>query len=61
MKPYYDEGGITIYHGDCFDLLHGLSGIGAVVTDPPYSSGGAFRGDRAQATTTKYARYEEAA
>ena len=54
MIPFYDEGGITIYHGDCFDLLHDLSGVGAVVTDPPYSSGGAFRGDRAQSTTAKY-------
>jgi hypothetical protein len=35
MTPYYDEDGITIYHGDCFDILHDLSGIGAVVTDPP--------------------------
>lgn len=52
--PYYDADGVTIYHGDSFDVLHDLSGIGAVVTDPPYSSGGAFRGDRAQKTTTKY-------
>lgn len=61
MTPYYDEGGITIYHGDCFDILHDLSGIGAVVTDPPYSSGGAFRGDRAQLTTTKYVSSDTAA
>lgn len=63
MKPYYDEDGITIYHGDCFDLLHDLprSSVGAVVTDPPYSSGGAFRGDRAQQTTTKYVNSDTAA
>lgn len=54
MQPYYSDAFSTIYHGDCFDLLHNLSGIGAVVTDPPYSSGGAFRGDRAMTTTTKY-------
>lgn len=54
MKPYYEDGLVQLYHGDCFNLLHDLSGIGAVVTDPPYSSGGAFRGDRAQQTTTKY-------
>ena len=54
MTPYYDEAGITIYHGDCFDVLHDLSGIGAVVTDPPYSSGGAFRGDRMSTTLKKY-------
>lgn len=54
MTPYYADDWVTIYHGDCFDVLPELSGIGAVVTDPPYSSGGAFRGDRANATTTKY-------
>ena len=54
VKPYYEQDGITIYHGDCFDILHDLSAIDAVVTDPPYSSGGAFRGDRAQQTGTKY-------
>ena len=61
MKPFYDEGGIVIYHGDCFDVLHELSGIGAVVTDPPYSSGGAFRGDRTQRTVTKYVNSDAAA
>lgn len=60
MKPYYERDGITIYHGDCFDILHDLSGIGAVVTDPPYSSGGAFRGDRAQQTSVKYVNSDTA-
>lgn len=54
MKPYYEDDSVTIYHGDSFDLLHDLSGVGAVITDPPYSSGGAFRGDRAMSTTAKY-------
>lgn len=56
--PYYDDGTCTIYHGDCFDLMHELSGVGAVITDPPYSSGGAFRGDRAQQTSVKYVQSE---
>lgn len=54
MKPYYEAGGIQIWHGDCFDVLPHLSGIGAMVTDPPYSSGGQFRGDRMAQTSTKY-------
>lgn len=33
MKPYYDDGGITIYHGDCRELL-ASGGADAVVTDP---------------------------
>lgn len=38
MKPYYDAGGITIYLGDCREVLPKLEGGGldALVTDPPY-------------------------
>ena len=61
MTPYYQDDHVTIYHGDSFDILHSLSGVGAVVTDPPYSSGGAFRGDRAMKTTTKYVSSSTAA
>jgi|ERR1035437_1518182 DNA modification methylase len=40
MKPYYEQDGITIYHGDTLDTLHALEcSIDAVVTDPPYASG----------------------
>ncbi len=35
MKPYYDEAGIVIYHGDCRDVLLSLE-ADSVVTDPPY-------------------------
>lgn len=39
MTPYYEADGITIYHGDCRDVLAGMdiSCACAVVTDPPYS------------------------
>lgn len=45
-----------IYHGDCLEILRSLpsDSVDAVITDPPYSSGGQFRGDRSQKTTTKY-------
>lgn len=36
MKPYYDSGGITIYHGDCRDVLPSLEHVDLVLTDPPY-------------------------
>lgn len=40
MTPYYEQDGITIYHGDCLDVLAELDvPIDAVVTDPPYASG----------------------
>jgi site-specific DNA-methyltransferase (adenine-specific) len=54
-SPYYSHNGITIYLADCFEVLHTLEGVGAVVTDVPYSSGGAFRGDRMFSTLSKYA------
>lgn len=38
MKPYYEHAGITIYHGDCREILptldHGSAAL--VLTDPPY-------------------------
>lgn len=38
MKPYYEASGVTIYHGDCRDVLPSidLSGVGVVIADPPY-------------------------
>lgn len=46
----------AVLHGDCLDVLRQLPDgcVDAVVTDPPYSSGGAFRGDRANSTDKKY-------
>lgn len=35
-KPYYAEGGITIYHGDCRDILPQLEPVDLVLTDPPF-------------------------
>lgn len=54
VKPYYEHNGITIYHGDALFVLPELQNIGAIVTDPPYSSGGAFRSDRVRGTVEKY-------
>ncbi len=34
MKPYYEANNIRIYHGDCREV--DVSGVSAVVTDPPY-------------------------
>lgn len=43
MKPYYDHGGITIYHGDCREVLPNLEAgsVDLVLTDPPYASAAA--------------------
>lgn len=36
MKPYYEHAGITIYHGDCREILHDLEPVDLLLTDPPY-------------------------
>jgi len=35
--PYYEQDGITIWHGDCREILPTLSGVNLVVTSPPYN------------------------
>jgi len=37
MKPYYQYNGVTIYHGDCFDLLPQMPMVDLIVTSPPYN------------------------
>jgi DNA modification methylase len=37
--PYYEQDGITIYHGDCREILPGLPKVDLVLTDPPYGIG----------------------
>jgi site-specific DNA-methyltransferase (adenine-specific) len=42
VKPYYADESVTLYHGDCLEVMGelGVATIDAVLTDPPYSSGG---------------------
>lgn len=36
MKPYYQNSGITIYHGDCREIVPQLGKFDLLLTDPPY-------------------------
>jgi site-specific DNA-methyltransferase (adenine-specific) len=49
-------GDCILYRGDALEVLPTLTPdtFDGVITDPPYSSGGAFRGDRVQKTVAKY-------
>lgn len=38
LKPFYEQGGIVIYHGDCREVLPLLT-ADLVLTDPPYGIG----------------------
>jgi len=41
VRPYYQDSAVTIYHGDALETLDAMSDrLDAVVTDPPYCSGG---------------------
>ena len=53
---WIEIGPCRIACGDCLEILPTIPDgmVDAVVTDPPYSSGGAFRSDRTQKTVTKY-------
>ena len=37
LKPYYEHAGITIWHGDCLEILPTLAPVDHVITDPPYN------------------------
>ena len=38
MRPYFEDDFVTIYHGDCLDVMRGMAAesVDAIVTDPPY-------------------------
>jgi site-specific DNA-methyltransferase (adenine-specific) len=38
MKPYFQDNAVTIYHGDCREILPQLPKVDLVLTDPPYES-----------------------
>ena len=63
-KPYYDEDGITIYCGDCRDILPHLPKVDLVLTDPPYGVGftgkaGHYRNKPNAKRMDTYSSYED--
>lgn len=38
MKPYYQDEWVTIYHGDCREILPELPKVDLVLTSPPYDN-----------------------
>src|SRR5438132_701969 len=37
MKPYFEQDGIVIYHGDCREVHASLDIVDHVLTGPPYA------------------------
>ena len=56
MKLYYEHAGITIYHGDCREVLLDLdlTVVDLVLTDPPYGVNGARGSGNRQRGKAKY-------
>lgn len=61
MTPYYDDGTIALWFGDCLEVMAGLpdQSIGTVLTDPPYSSGGRRENSRSLRTAMTRAAEDE--
>lgn len=56
-KQEYLNGRIVLYRGDCFRILPTLEPVEAVIIDPPYASGGMYRGDRMLPPNKKYEQH----
>lgn len=64
MTPWASGNGWELYQGDSIAVLDAIRITGrqvsAVITDPPYSSGGMVRGDRMSSVRKKYASSDSA-
>jgi DNA modification methylase len=56
LKPYYDRGGIVIYHGDSREILRSVN-ADVMVTDPPY--GVAMGSQDHPSGKTSYASFDD--
>ena len=48
MQPYYDHDGITIYHGDCREILPTLGEMDIAITSPPYNIGAVHHNNKSR-------------
>ncbi len=55
MKPYYEADGVTIYHGDCREILPQIPHADLVLTDPPY--GISYRSNHNSSRRGKWAKW----
>ena len=58
MTPYYQDEAVTIYCGDCREIVPTLGSFDLLLTDPPYGIGDKMRGGTWGAAA-KYADFRE--
>lgn len=58
MQPIYQSESVYLYHGDALQLLPELpaESFDALITDPPYCSGGTTAGERRRSPEAKYSQ-----
>lgn len=54
MTPYYYDDLVTIYHGDCREILPALPKADLILTDPPYGLGDKWQGGGGKHTRTSW-------
>jgi len=57
MKPYYEQDGITIYNGDCRDIMKCLAPIQFAFADPPYNVGKEYGGHNDSMNPEEYTSF----
>lgn len=62
IDPFYRDEHSMLYLGDTLAVLAELEtgSVDALITDPPYSSGGMVRSDRMAKTSTEYVQSDSA-
>ena len=38
IEPYYQDSLVTIYHGDCREVLPRVGSVDLILTDPPFQN-----------------------